>query len=548
MAEIIGKRYLILKQLGKGGMADVYLASDLILKREVAIKILRGELSSDPIALERFNREAGAVTSLTHPNIVDIYDVGEDNNRHYIVMEYVEGYSLKQLIQKRGPLPVKEAIWLIKQLSSALNEAHRNGIVHRDVKSQNVLIKPDGTVKLSDFGIALANDAMQLTSKDAVLGSVHYLAPECAKGALATVQSDIYSLGVVLYEILSGDVPFKGDQPIKIAMQHIQKKIPLLNSINPKIPISVENIVTKATAKTLTDRYSNISLMLEDLNVCLSKEHQNDNRIVFTNKNNDKLFSLTKKTKSNKHKLLYRIFLGCISLATIVMILVVMIMGGVFKFNNKMVSVPELKGLSVIEADDLLDSYGLSIDYSNIERKMSDNIEAGLIIDFYPQKDTKIEKGGRIKVVVSEGIYAIAKNYVGRDIVSVRNELSKTFITIDEIPVDSEGKPGTIIAQEGLLAGSKYNPNLNTTIRLKYIKYPCMLIPFGYLGRNIIDVKNELENKGFKVKIEILKKDNCSDREQEYGTNNVVRINPSEGSSYCQEGNSLIYLYYFKEE
>ncbi|MBQ1900356.1 MAG: serine/threonine protein kinase, partial [Erysipelotrichaceae bacterium] len=215
MSEYIGNRYRIVKLIGRGGMADVYLAYDVILKREVAVKILKSDMADDDTALERFKREAGAVTQLSHPNIVDVYDVGDDKDRHYIVMEYIKGYTLKQLIKKRGPIPYKEAVWMMKQLAGALMEAHRNNVIHRDVKSQNVLIKDDGTIKLSDFGIALANGAMQITKKDSVLGSVHYLAPELSRGKQASMQSDIYSLGIVFYELLTGDVPFKADNPVQ---------------------------------------------------------------------------------------------------------------------------------------------------------------------------------------------------------------------------------------------------------------------------------------------------------------------------------------------
>ena len=191
MAKVIAGRYELVKCIGHGGMADVYLALDLILDRQVAIKILKPDSNADKVALERFAREAQASTQLSHPNIVDIYDVGDDDNIHYIVMEYVKGHTLKQLIKKRGPLPTRETIWIMKQLTSALMEAHKNGLIHRDIKSQNILIKDDGTVKLADFGIAILNNAIQLTSKDSVLGSVHYLAPELVKGEKSSMKSDI---------------------------------------------------------------------------------------------------------------------------------------------------------------------------------------------------------------------------------------------------------------------------------------------------------------------------------------------------------------------
>ncbi len=213
----IANRYEVIREIGKGGMANVYLAFDTILNRQVAIKILKSDMANDPVSLERFKREANTSTKLFHPNAVEVYDVGEQGNMHYIVMEYVKGHTLKQLIQRRGALPPKEAVWIMKQLTGALLQAHKNGIIHRDIKSQNVLIKDDGTVKLADFGIAVLNDAMQLTSKGSILGSVHYLAPELAKGGQATMQSDIYSLGIVFYELLTGDVPFKADSPVQVS-------------------------------------------------------------------------------------------------------------------------------------------------------------------------------------------------------------------------------------------------------------------------------------------------------------------------------------------
>ncbi|MGB4985791.1 MAG: protein kinase, partial [Erysipelotrichaceae bacterium] len=203
---VINNRYEIIKNIGEGGMANVYLAKDLLLDREVAIKILRGELANDQTALLRFQREANASSTLSHPNIVEIYDVGHEGNKNYIVMEYIKGVTLKQLISKRGTVQLDEAISIMKQLCSAIKQAHEHNIIHRDIKPQNVLITADNTIKITDFGIAMAQDALQLTSSDTVMGSVHYLAPELAKGELATAQSDIYSLGIVLYELLRGDV------------------------------------------------------------------------------------------------------------------------------------------------------------------------------------------------------------------------------------------------------------------------------------------------------------------------------------------------------
>ena len=247
--------------------------------RIVAIKVLRSKLSEDPMILVRFQREASAASRLSHPNVVDIYDVGEFEGLHYIVMEYIRGRTLKQLIQQRGALHYNEAIDIMKQLTSAIAAAHQNHIIHRDIKPQNVLIKDDGTVKITDFGIAVANDSVQLTLNNAVMGSAHYLAPETAQGKEPSYQVDIYSLGIVFYELLTGSVPFTGQTPTEIAIKHLRVRIPYVRDFNPSIPQSVENIVLKATAKDPDQRYQYAQEMLYDLEHCRDLEYRNMQRI-----------------------------------------------------------------------------------------------------------------------------------------------------------------------------------------------------------------------------------------------------------------------------
>ena len=261
----IANRYEVFQHIGQGGMADVFLAIDTILNRQVAIKILRSELCTDAISILRFEREAQAATALSHPNIVEIYDVGEYKGHHYIVMEYVPGKTLKSIIRDRGGLVLEEAIDISKQLCSATQEAHNRGIIHRDIKPQNVIVKSDGSIKILDFGIALAKGSMQITQANNVMGSVHYLAPELAKGEPATVQSDIYALGIVLYEMLTGDVPFKAENAVQVAIMQMRNTIPSPRSINPSIPQSVENIILKATSKDPALRYRTCTEMLDDL-------------------------------------------------------------------------------------------------------------------------------------------------------------------------------------------------------------------------------------------------------------------------------------------
>ncbi|MBQ9328325.1 MAG: Stk1 family PASTA domain-containing Ser/Thr kinase [Solobacterium sp.] len=279
---LIANRYEVFQHIGQGGMADVFLAVDTILNRQVAVKILRSELCTDAVSVLRFEREAQAATALSHPNIVEIYDVGDYKGHHYIVMEYVSGKSLKQVIQQRGALLTEEAIDIMKQLTGATAEAHRRGIIHRDIKPQNVIVKSDGSIKMLDFGIALAKGSMQLTQANNVMGSVHYLAPELAKGESASPQSDIYALGIVLYEMLTGDVPFKAEQAVQVALMQMHNEMPDVRSINPDIPQSVANIVIRATAKNPDQRYSSCNEMLEALRVCLRPEKRNEKKLNLT--------------------------------------------------------------------------------------------------------------------------------------------------------------------------------------------------------------------------------------------------------------------------
>ncbi len=278
-SNLIANRYEVFQHIGQGGMADVFLAVDTILNRQVAIKILRSELCTDAVSVLRFEREAQAATALAHPNIVEIYDVGEYKGHHYIVMEYVSGKPLKKVIQQRGALLTEEAIDIMKQLTAATAEAHRRGIIHRDIKPQNVIVKSDGSIKMLDFGIALAKGSMQLTQANNVMGSVHYLAPELAKGEPATPQSDIYALGIVLFEMLTGDVPFKAEQAVQVALKQMHDPMPDVRSINPEIPQSVENIVIRATAKNPELRYTSCNEMLEDLRTCLRPNRRSERKI-----------------------------------------------------------------------------------------------------------------------------------------------------------------------------------------------------------------------------------------------------------------------------
>ena len=267
----INDRYQIIRTIGEGGMANVYLAHDLILDRDVAVKVLRGDLANDEKFVRRFQREAISASSLTHPNIVGMYDVGEDDGKYFIVMEYVEGKTLKSLIKRRGALTLSEVIDIMLQLTSGIACAHESYIIHRDIKPQNVLILDDGTVKITDFGIAMALNSNELTQTNSVMGSVHYLPPEQANGNGSTIKSDIYSLGILMYELLTGKLPFKGENAVEIAIKQMKKTIPSDCDMFPEIPQSIENVILKACAKNPKNRYENVMEMHDDIKTALNK-------------------------------------------------------------------------------------------------------------------------------------------------------------------------------------------------------------------------------------------------------------------------------------
>lgn len=566
--KMIAERYMIVKHIGQGGMADVYVALDTLLSREVAVKVLRGELCSDPIALLRFQREAQASCALIHPNIVEIYDVGEDHGRHYIVMEYIRGKSLKQLILSRGALLLEEAVDIMKQLVSATAEAHRKGIIHRDIKPQNVLVKDDGTIKLTDFGIALAQDAMQLTQTDSVMGSVHYLAPELARGENATFKSDLYSLGIVFYELLSGSVPFHGDSPVQIALKHMRDEIPSIRSINPSIPQSIENIILKATVKNKNFRYSTAQEMMNDLSVCLLQENRNVQKIEFdegqdseTRKTRlvERLDTADKKTKKpisqkevkskkqsggNGYAL---ILMAGLTLLGIFGLISVLVLSGTFN-QDKMVTVPVCQGRTVNDCMQLLENTGLSINTSGIVYEYTDHIEEGRIVSVSPEEGSEVEKGTQLRIVVSSGKWLVMDNYAGQNIRSATALIASRYSNVRVIRQEEEGSdalPGTILRQELLVEGDKFSPKNSVDVRFVIAAYPNFQIPQSILGINVDDAKNILESMGASVMLEGEEKPAGNSEVETAISGTVFRSYPSIGTWYTQEEDNYITLVYY---
>ena len=547
MSEVIGNRYQITKLIGKGGMAEVYLAWDSILNREVAVKVLKSDMANDDVALERFKREANSTTQLSHPNIVDVYDVGDDGDKHYIVMEYIKGYTLKQLIKKRGAIPYKEAVWMMKQLAGALMEAHRKGIIHRDVKSQNVLIKPDGTVKLSDFGIALANGSMELTSKDSILGSVHYLAPELSRGRQASMQSDIYSLGIVFYELLTGDVPFKGETAVQVALMHVKNNIPSVRSFNPTIPQTVQDIVNKATAKSLNDRYKNIALMLQDLNVCLKNKN---NSSIKTNSNstsvNKNIHLASDDIKSNKKKKMPKFAIILLTIVSTCAIVAILFLSGNYSKKNKMTIVPNVINMNLLEAKDVLSNSNLVVDESHITYEMSDTIEKGKVISSFPSYEQSVEKNTKVKLTISNGINSVLGNYVGKNYKEAEEELKAlNFFVRLSSKNDTSAKPGIVLSQS-LQEGYKFNAEINNEITLEYAVDASVIIDLSLKYASLEYAKEYFENND--IEYEFVYKDISDFSEDELkdsSPNTVIETEPKIGSSYTKDSGIIVKVYYY---
>ena len=554
MAKVIAGRYELVKCIGHGGMADVYLALDLILDRQVAIKILKPDSNADKVALERFAREAQASTQLSHPNIVDIYDVGDDDNIHYIVMEYVKGHTLKQLIKKRGPLPTRETIWIMKQLTSALMEAHKNGLIHRDIKSQNILIKDDGTVKLADFGIAILNNAIQLTSKDSVLGSVHYLAPELVKGEKSSMKSDIYSLGIVMYELLRGDVPFKGDNPAQIALKHMKQEIPNVREYNPQIPQSVANIITKACAKDPKDRYDNAALMLKDLNVCLNNDHLNDEAVHFENREVISDFSIpaTAKTEIKKIKQKKKernfsaVIILIITLFSVIALSLILMLSGILSGNqNNYIEVPEVKNLTLAQAKDTLDNLGLNIVYP-LTYETTDDVEASRVVSIYPDSGSQVEKGSKVRLTISNGKFELMEDYSGKNYDAVFNDLFDTNLKVSATYItNSDLTPGTIVDQS-IKAGTKFDPYIKNEIIFTVVDAETMNVPIHLLGKNVYNTQIELSEQGFNVELREVDYDDLSfSQKEKYKEYEIINVDPGEGAQYIKKPDSKLILDYY---
>ncbi|HGJ3582583.1 TPA: serine/threonine-protein kinase StkP [Streptococcus pneumoniae] len=560
IGKIFAGRYRIVKQIGRGGMADVYLAKDLILDgEEVAVKVLRTNYQTDPIAVARFQREARAMADLDHPHIVRITDIGEEDGQQYLAMEYVAGLDLKRYIKEHYPLSNEEAVRIMGQILLAMRLAHTRGIVHRDLKPQNILLTPDGTAKVTDFGIAVAFAETSLTQTNSMLGSVHYLSPEQARCSKATVQSDIYAMGIIFYEMLTGHIPYDGDSAVTIALQHFQKPLPSVIAENPSVPQALENVIIKATAKKLTNRYRSVSEMYVDLSSSLSYNRRNESKLIFdeTSKADTKtlpkvsqstLTSIPKVQAQTEHKSIknpsqavteetyqpqapkkHRFKMRyLILLASLVLVAASLIW--ILSRTPATIAIPDVAGQTVAEAKATLKKANFEIGEEKTEA--SEKVEEGRIIRTDPGAGTGRKEGTKINLVVSSGKQSFQiSNYVGRKSSDVIAELKEKKVPDNLIKIEeeesNESEAGTVLKQS-LPEGTTYDLSKATQIVLTVAKKATTIQLGNYIGRNSTEVISELKQK--KVPENLIKIEEEESSESEPGT--IMKQSPGAGTTY----------------
>ena len=482
----INDRYQIIKTLGEGGMANVYLAHDTILDRSVAVKVLRGDLASDDKFVRRFQREALSASSLSHPNIVEMYDVGEDEGQYYIVMEYVDGKTLKQLLKVRGHLSVTEVVDIMLQLTDGMAHAHDSYIIHRDIKPQNIMILANGVIKITDFGVATALNSTQLTQTNSVMGTVHYLPPEQANGKGSTIKSDIYSMGILMYELLTGMVPYKGESAVEIALKHLKEPLPSVKKQNPSLSQSLENVIIKSTAKNPKNRYKDAREMHEDLKTVLDESRANEPRHVYTHAENDlentkvlddELANIKKKEEENTKKEVAKIekeiivenkkqnklLTALLAIFTGLIIVTTVVITQYFK-NSEVadVVIPDVSGLSTVKAGNKLTDVGFEVS-TEYKYTPSDVYEEGYVVKTSPEIGRKVKEGTVITLYLSSGSESyVLEDYKGKNSLEIKGKLEEicqcnVTIETEKVAENSKTKEDTVL---------KTSPAAGTTLKI----------------------------------------------------------------------------------
>lgn len=531
IGRIIAGRYEFVKYLGGGGMSNVYLAKDKILNRDVAVKVINIPPYEKEKAVERFEREVQNTTILSHSNVVNVLDVEEDDNCYYLVMEYIEGPTLKEYLCKEGKLSADEAVEMTLQILKGIAHAHHHRIIHRDIKPQNILMTKNGTLKILDFGIARALSETALTETNHVMGSVQYLSPEQAKGQSTDESSDIYSIGIVLYELLTGHPPFNGETPVSVAIKHIQEELPSIRKERPSIPQSIENVIMKATRKEKSLRYRDTNEMYYDLLTALdderkdelpryesdsdtktmpvikADEEESDTKTVpiattQQNANAQQQNMETNKPKRKRNKWL---------IVFVPILLLCMLVGAIgFALTApKYVDVPNLLGKSRGEALALIDEKGLS--KGKITEAYSNSFKEGEVMKVTPKVGSKVKEMTKVDLVISQGVKTFTiEDYVGKSADKTKKQLEKQgFESVRIKEQYDKAENGTVINQN-IEPGSKVVPKDTMIILTKSIGVKQEYVK-DYTGEEISKATSELEALGFKVEQSEVESDEPAD-------------------------------------
>ncbi len=427
VGKILADRYELIEKIAEGGMARVYRGRDLVLKRTVAVKILKDQMTGDAAFIRRFEREAQAAAALSHPHIINIYDVGEQEGTHFMVMEYVEGINLKDYIRQKGRLPVYEAIQIARQIAEALDQAHAAGLVHRDIKPQNILFSRNGKVKVTDFGIAIAGDGVTVTVGDEIIGSVQYISPEQARGEVACKQSDLYSLGIVFYEMVTGKVPFSGENPVAVAMKHVQEQIVPPRQLEADIPEALEQIILKAVDKDIAERYASAGEFLEDLfyagengvpRKAPTRNAAQDSYDDFDEDDDEILRPVNDSKPAKENSFLARRWKTMLKILLFLVFIGGIFGGGFHMVNNYLtppeVAVPDVRGMSQSEATRIIREEGLDPN-TEVAYIYDDEIVVGNVVKTDPPQGRMVRENREIDLFISQGPeYVVIPDLTGR--------------------------------------------------------------------------------------------------------------------------------------
>lgn len=531
IGRIIAGRYEFVKYLGGGGMSNVYLAKDKILNRDVAVKVINIPPYEKEKAVERFEREVQNTTILSHSNVVNVLDVEEDDNCYYLVMEYIEGPTLKEYLCKEGKLSADEAVEMTLQILKGIAHAHHHRIIHRDIKPQNILMTKNGTLKILDFGIARALSETALTETNHVMGSVQYLSPEQAKGQSTDESSDIYSIGIVLYELLTGHPPFNGETPVSVAIKHIQEELPSIRKERPSIPQSIENVIMKATRKEKSLRYRDTNEMYYDLLTALDDERKDElprydsdsdtktmpvikadeeesdtktvpNATTQQNANAQQQNTETNKPKRKRNKWL---------IVFVPILLLCMLVGAIgFALTApKYVDVPNLLGKSRGEALALIDEKGLS--KGKITEAYSNSFKEGEVMKVTPKVGSKVKEMTKVDLVISQGVKTFTvEDYVGKSADKTKKQLEKQGFESVRIKEQYDKAVNGTVINQNIEPGSKVVPKDTMIILTKSIGVKQEYVK-DYTGEEISKATSELEALGFKVEQSEVESDEPAD-------------------------------------